>query len=429
MRFRVVASVLAFTVVFAAGAASETWLVAPDGTGDAPTIQAAVDSCEDGDIVALADGTFRGAGNRDVDWRDKSITVRSASGHAASCVVDCEGSESDPHRGFLFGSASKSPSALEGVTITGGWFDESPYGAAVLCGGGSSPGIRFCVFRGNRGSAVSCIEASAPVIEDCVFRDNSGWRGAGLASVFASPVVRRCSFRENASEWGGGAFFGHTGRSVFTECEFVANSSLIGGAIDLFPTTGLACIDCLFLDNVAGESGGIFALMCSTSVQGCVFAGNQALSSSAGAITFGKTSYTEIDGCVFWGNGGPLGTLLCGEYRASITSTIIAGGTEGPSISVDGIVELACCDIFGNAGGDWVPGIADQEGVQGNFSADPLFCDPGAGDFTLRSDSPCLPDQHPGEDDCGLIGVHGEGCSGPTAVERTTWGGVKSIWR
>ncbi len=78
MRFRAVASVLALTVVWAAGAASETWLVTPDGTGDAPTIQAAVDSCEDGDSVELADGGFRGDGNRDVDCGDKGITVRSA---------------------------------------------------------------------------------------------------------------------------------------------------------------------------------------------------------------------------------------------------------------------------------------------------------------------------------------------------------------
>jgi hypothetical protein len=92
-------------------------------------------------------------------------------------------------------------------------------------------------------------------------------------------------------------------------------------------------------------------------------------------------------------------------------------------------VTLSCCDLFGNAGGDWVVGIADQEGIRGNFAADPLFCDPENGDLTLRSDSPCLPGNHPGGAACGLIGALGEGCAPPTAVERASWGGVKTRFR
>jgi hypothetical protein len=41
--------------------------VAPDGSGDAPTIQAAIDSSAPQDVVELADGTFIGPGNRDLD--------------------------------------------------------------------------------------------------------------------------------------------------------------------------------------------------------------------------------------------------------------------------------------------------------------------------------------------------------------------------
>lgn len=36
---------------------------------------------------------------------------------------------------------------------------------------------------------------------------------------------------------------------------------------------------------------------------------------------------------------------------------------------------------------------------------------------------------HPDGYDCGLIGALGEGCSGPTAVEHTSWGGVKAMFR
>ncbi len=39
------------------------------------TIQAAIDDCDDGDVVIIAEGTYRGNGNRDIDFRGKAITV------------------------------------------------------------------------------------------------------------------------------------------------------------------------------------------------------------------------------------------------------------------------------------------------------------------------------------------------------------------
>jgi hypothetical protein len=331
MRFH---SALLVTLAFAcffSGAEARTWLVRPDGSGDAPTIQAAVDSSADDDVVELADGTFTGTGNRDIDLRDRSITVRSASGSADLCIVDCEGTPTEPHRGFVFGAVSKRGASLERVTVTGGCVSQEPWGSAVLCEGGSAPSILACVFRGNGGSAVGCIEQAAPTIEECEFRNNSGERGGALRIRWARPVVRRCTFREDESEDTGGAVHSYVGRPVFDACTFVGNTSALGGAIDVLVGNTLTCTGCLFLDNVAGRVGAINALICSTYVEECVFVGNQALESWAGAIAFGKTSYTWIDGSTFWGNGGPDGTLLCGEYGATITNTIIAGSTRGPS--------------------------------------------------------------------------------------------------
>ena len=66
--------------------------------------------------------------------------------------------------------------------------------------------------------------------------------------------------------------------------------------------------------------------------------------------------------------------------------------------------------MYGNAGGDYVGCIAGQVGIpQGNMFVDPLFYDRTNGDFTLRSDSPCLPNSQLNL--CGvLVGVFGEGC-------------------
>ncbi|MCK4305987.1 MAG: hypothetical protein KAY24_17240, partial [Candidatus Eisenbacteria sp.] len=80
-------------------AVAETYTVQPDGAGDYPTIQAAIDAVVDGDVIELTDGNFYGDGNRDLDYLGKAITVRSQSGIQLGSIIDCEGSEVEPHRG------------------------------------------------------------------------------------------------------------------------------------------------------------------------------------------------------------------------------------------------------------------------------------------------------------------------------------------
>ena len=57
--------------------------------------------------------------------------------------------------------------------------------------------------------------------------------------------------------------------------------------------------------------------------------------------------------------------------------------------------------------------------------ADPLFCDPVNGEFTVDGASPCLPQNSNG---CGLIGAHWQGC-GVVSVDPSTWGQVKAQFR
>ena len=98
----------------------QVYVVDPGGTGDFPTIQAAIKAAADGDIIELTDGIFTGEGNRDMDYLGKAITIRSQSGNPEVCVIDCEGTESDPQRGFHLHSGEQAGSVLEGITIRGG---------------------------------------------------------------------------------------------------------------------------------------------------------------------------------------------------------------------------------------------------------------------------------------------------------------------
>jgi hypothetical protein len=72
--------------------------------------------------------------------------------------------------------------------------------------------------------------------------------------------------------------------------------------------------------------------------------------------------------------------------------------------------QLTCCDLHGNAGGDWVGALAPQLGTNGNICLDPLFCDAPAGDLRLQPSSPCAP-YTPPNPECDLLGAQPVGCS------------------
>ncbi len=118
---------------------------------------------------------------------------------------------------------------------------------------------------------------------------------------------------------------------------------------------------------------------------------------------------TRIERCTFCGNwagyaSGYGGSIYC-EGAPPIDRTVIAFGEGGGAVD-GGNPLLSCCDFYGNLGGDWVGVIAGQCGLNGNISADPLFCHPGEGDYRLDSTSPCL------FGPCGWIGAYDQGCWG-----------------
>jgi hypothetical protein len=70
-------------------ASAATYVVRPDGSGDYTDIAAAVRHASSGDIIELADGTFGGDGNRDIEIAAEDITIRSQSGDPSACRISC----------------------------------------------------------------------------------------------------------------------------------------------------------------------------------------------------------------------------------------------------------------------------------------------------------------------------------------------------
>jgi predicted outer membrane repeat protein len=413
-------------------AASRTWYITDDGAGDAPTIQAGIDSAAAGDTVLLACGTYH-----EYDISIKSgVCLMSETGMAECVTIDAQ------ELGRVFYCVDvDNTTELAGLTITGG---SAPYygtrwGAGMYCER-SSLTIKNCRFSGNTGSegAGMCCKYSTPTLEDCLFDGNSGDGGGGIASGLSSnPTLLRCTFSGNSSAGRGGGAMVET--SVFTNCTFSGNSAVFSGG-GIYCTGSAEFTGCLFSGNSARSGGGAhFLFSSSTGMIDCTFEGNSAYSSVYN--TYGGAMWLDVSdlnllNCTLINNsadhGGGMYLVDCFQTPTTLSQTIIALNTGGEAIRCsDGLLPvLTCCDIYGNAAGDWVGCIADQYGINGNFSACPSFCNAVAGDYSLCDESPCLPGNHPDGYDCGLIGAWGVGCScGPSRTEPTTWGGIKSMYK
>src|SRR5262245_66380061 len=101
-----------FFVVLASSATAKTWHVAADHSGDAPTIQAAIESSIEFDTVLVAPGTYV----ENLNLLGKSLWVHSASGPEATILNGATRVESV----VLFVTGEVSTCVFEGFTISGG---------------------------------------------------------------------------------------------------------------------------------------------------------------------------------------------------------------------------------------------------------------------------------------------------------------------
>ncbi len=425
---RILALTACLLSCFFVSALADTYVVSPDGSGDFPTIQSAIDAAADGDIISLTDGTFTGDGNRDIDYRGKAVTVRSQGGMPEACVIDCEGSETDPHCGFHFRKGEQAESVLSGVTVRGGWGVYPDLGGAVRCEGGSSPTIASCVFSGNGGGAVACNMGTFLALSDCLFAGNQGTYGGAIYADRSALTIDRCRFVGNVTDGEGGAIFAYGTLAKIMHSAFIGNTAHSAAAASFHDESEAYVLECLFEDNVSSSSGGALTFWISgpNLVDRCTFVGNAAGHEGA-ALWSEKVSDTHVRNCTFWGNSSPDGTVLAGNYRLVMENCIVAFSTQGPGVaSHEDHAELTCCDLFGNAGGDWVGTVAGQYGVNGNICEDPLFCCPENGNFRLDAESPCAPFSSPNPE-CDLVGAWPVGCGG-TPVTPGTWGGIKALY-
>ncbi len=195
------------------------YLVDSQGTGDYPDIQSAINAASPYEEVRLADGIYTGYGNRDVSFYGKAIHLSSISGQADLCIVDAEGMDGDPHRGFAFSSGESQDAIIQDITIMGGYADE---GGAIKCENGSSPTIRGCVLRNNYGTSGGAIyyESSSPNVENCTISYNTSPISGAAFLLYSDPTFEN-SILSHSIE--GSAVFGYESHPFLSCTDVVWN--------------------------------------------------------------------------------------------------------------------------------------------------------------------------------------------------------------
>jgi len=387
-----------------------------DGSAAHPfdAIQEALDASLSGDEIIVADGTYSGPGNRDLDFVGRAVTLHSASGDPATCVIGCELNG----RGFSFHSGETADTVVNGFTILQGR-------------------------QGGSGAGVYCLQGS-PTLANCVIATGSaGAYGGGVYSsgALSRPTLVNCTISGNSANVGGGVYCDQGSSATLIDCRILQNSARYGGGIACRQTDRVALTRCQVIANLANVGGGLYCqIAASPTLRSCLVAGNRANSAGGGALCLYASSPVLI-GCALVGNtagsdgsavycrfsSNPAlvhctiteneavdgGAIACyGESNPTLTNSILWANTQQAISLISGDPVLTFCDIFGGWPGD------------GNIDADPFFVgtpytgpdghwgtpDDDYGDLHLSPGSPCIDagdNENPPRDD---LDADGDGC-------------------
>lgn len=369
-----------------------------------PNIQAAINDCNDGDVVLVAPGTYTGLGNRDIDFLGKPITVRSIDPNdpeiVASTVIDCNGLG----RAFYFHNGEDANSILAGLTITNGYDDS---GAAICFvrnprgepdNGPVECRILNCIITNNAAQydGAGCfIFRSHPIITNCTISGNSAGHNGAIYCSDSNVVILNCTVTENTAHGEGGGFYCSDSNAVITDCIITGNTACEGGAIHCYNSDAVitACTisgnqcqagrqsaggaiyysfgnlmisNCAISNNKAvsyGYGGGMYFQRNGPIIANCLFSANYAY--SGGAIRCSRSD-VHIANCTFAGNSAHIGGAIAelGD-GATVTNSIFWMNTPSAIYASDSTPVITYCNMPGALGG------------VGNIDLDPLFVDPG----------------------------------------------------
>lgn len=312
-----------------------------------PTIQAAVNASNNGDLILVAPGTY----NETVDYGCRNITIKSTGGAAVTTI-----NRTTDRTVYIHCATTNRSGGMEGFRITGG-------GMRICCG--ASPTIKNCVFQNNNltmfccGVAVQC-DGGSPLFDGCTFQNNNPTVGGNavinffggvstpvmrnctltnngstsiceggainISNVGVAALIENCTFTGNVAGCGGGAiwFGGDNTGSVVRNCTFTNNSGNCGGTIRVTQGARPTIEDCTVTNGSAQncEGGGIFIhdrarpIVRRTTIQGCT------APDGAAFAVHDSTALATFEDCTFRENVSAGGSAA-GYVRASAIASFL----------------------------------------------------------------------------------------------------------
>ncbi len=340
-----------------------TWYVKEDGSGDVPTIEAALAAVQPGDVIRVAAGRYTWSNQQPsqpfyglvfIDNGKSDFLLISEAGPEQT-ILDAEG---EGNVVWVFGNNENV--TVDGFTITGGYVDNQA---------------------------------------------DARYAGGGVVVHLASPTIQNCVITGNYAVEGGGVWFGSTGRPRLVDCLVEDNEAVRGGGVCLInDAQRMEISGCLIRNNTAFQAGGgFFDYNALFTMSDCVVTGNQSFSKGGGLSMTTLHADTRIERTSIIFNSGDLGGgVRLAENSVPTLEGCIIAFNEGAAFSTVGPsgVAMGCSVVWGNTGGDQWPSLNTDLG--GNFSLDPGICDETTG--SLHTDSPCRVGQHPEAEECGGIG-------------------------
>ncbi|MGQ0722375.1 MAG: right-handed parallel beta-helix repeat-containing protein [Candidatus Eiseniibacteriota bacterium] len=418
---------------------------------DYPSVLAAVDAAVSGDSVVVGPGTWTDKETRIVFLGGSPVTITGCGflkGGISVIGAGVDVTTVDAGRTgaglvipFTFANYLGEEVMLQGLTIAGA-------GATGKAVSGKDAGrlvIRSCRLNETAtsqvGGAAIGLDRCDLLLEDSEISFNDSPAVAGVYASNSDIQILRCRFEGNQGRVVElvGPPTNRRNTAVILDSEFVGNRMTSGPGVSVVDFQSVQIERNLFLRNVAnpgahaglgvgnGLPGGLFGTVrFNTFAYDSAYGGGNG--SGATGLVFsgfnGDISYNTFIGC--HADPASIGSAILGEWTNggifNFSNNIIAGCTGAGAVAFYSGSSFpgSCNGFWDNEGGigDYVPAATD-------LFLDPRFCDPSNLDFALDANSPYAAGNSA---TCGQIGAFGVGC-GSVAVQATTWGRLKSLYR